>query len=120
MLKVKHFMDAVEPDDGCRVWVEPMGLTRDLRGWCDVHVVLSRFGPPRELWDWFEERGGGADAYEFFRGAYHLHLSRRPDRQSLQELARRAMHADFTLLHQAEDPEHNTATALYEFVTELQ
>jgi uncharacterized protein YeaO (DUF488 family) len=120
MLKAKHFMDAIEPDDGCRLWVEPIGLTRDLRQWCQVHGQLVRFGPPRQLWEWFEERGGGADAYEFFRGAYHVYLSSTADSQTLSELARQAMRANFTLLHQGLDPQYNTATALHEFVIELQ
>ena len=119
MIKVKHFMDGVEPDDGQRLWVEPVGLTRDLRLWCQVHAVLKQFGPPRSLWAWFEERHD-ADAYDYFRGAYHDSLASGPYRQVLQELAWHAMRTGITLLHQGDDPEHNTATALYEFLSELQ
>ena len=68
MIKVKHFMDEVEPDDGQRLWVEPVGLTRDLRTWCQVHGVLTQFGPPRQLWAWFESQHD-ARAYDYFRGA---------------------------------------------------
>ena len=123
MLKVKHFMDAVEPDDGLRIWVEPLDLARDLRQWCRVHAVLPRLGPPRKLWDWFEQHtadGGAAGAYDYFRGIYHDHLADGPFRNVLQGLAARARRSNLTLLHQGEDPAHNTATALYEFVTELQ
>ena len=119
MIKVKHFMDEVEPDDGQRLWVEPVGLTRDLRTWCQVHGVLTQFGPPRQLWAWFESQHD-ARAYDYFRGAYHDHLSQSPDRQVLQQLAWHAITTGFTLLHQGDDPEHNTATALYEFLSELQ
>ena len=35
------------------------------------------------------------------------------------QLAKAGLSENFTLLHQGEDPEHNTATALYEYLTEL-
>jgi len=31
MIKVKHVLEAVEQGDGQRIWVEPIGLTKDLR-----------------------------------------------------------------------------------------
>ena len=119
MIKVKHFMDDVEPDDGQRLWVEPVGLTRDLRLWCQVHAALTHYGPPRQICAWFEAQHD-ARAYDYFRAAYHEHLSQGPYRQALQQLAWDAMSTDVTLLHQGDDPEHNTATALYEFLSELQ
>jgi uncharacterized protein YeaO (DUF488 family) len=119
MLKVKHFMVAVEPDDGQRLWVEPIGLTRDLCEWCQVHGVLTRLGPPLELWMWFEAQGN-PDAYPYFRGAYHDHLSNGRHRPTLQGLAWQARQTQITLLHQGDDPQHNTAAALYEFLSELQ
>ena len=64
MIKVKHFLDDVEPDDGQRIWVEPIALTRDLREWCKVSHVLPHLGPPRELSKWFDEH---PDGYEYFR-----------------------------------------------------
>ena len=27
MIKIKHLLDAVERDDGTRIWIEPIGLT---------------------------------------------------------------------------------------------
>ena len=36
MIKVKHLLEAVEESDGQRLWVEPIGLTKDLREWCQV------------------------------------------------------------------------------------
>ena len=50
MVKVKHSMDAVEAEDGRRIWVEPLGLTRDVCQWCEIHQALPQMGPPRELW----------------------------------------------------------------------
>ena len=38
MIKVKHFLDAVEQDDGQRLWVEPIGLCNDLREWWAAEV----------------------------------------------------------------------------------
>jgi uncharacterized protein YeaO (DUF488 family) len=114
-------MDLVERDDGLRAWVEPLGLTRDLRQWCRVHAVLPQLGPPRRVWNWFHSAAGGG-GYEYFRGVYHKYLARGPHRPALHELARRAAgsgQVHLTLLHQGDDPAHNTATALYEFLSEL-
>jgi uncharacterized protein YeaO (DUF488 family) len=74
-------------------------------------------GPPIALWRWFQDH---PDGYEYFRGKYHEFLSRTQRRKALMHLAAAAMNEDFTLLHQGDDPEHNSATALYEFLTELQ
>ncbi|HEY8668993.1 MAG TPA: DUF488 family protein [Tepidisphaeraceae bacterium] len=115
MIKVKHFLDTVEPDDGQRLWVEPIGVTRELREWCQLEV-LSHFGPPRQLWEWFEEH---PDGYEYFRGKYHEHLGRSPYRAALQELARTANRRNITLLHHSDDPNQNSASALHEFLSEL-
>ena len=50
MIKVKHFLDAAEGDDGQRLWVEPISLARDLREWCSVDHVLCHLGPePKPL-----------------------------------------------------------------------
>jgi uncharacterized protein YeaO (DUF488 family) len=116
MVKIKHLMDAVEPQDGQRLWIEPVGLTRDLREWCCVHHVLSHLGPPPDLCEWFEQH---PDGYEYFRGRYHEFLSASPYRPALQHMARAMAHEDFTLLHQGTDPAQNSAVALYEFLSEL-
>jgi uncharacterized protein YeaO (DUF488 family) len=118
MIKIKHFTDAVEDDDGQRLWVEPIGLTLDLREMCAVDHVLPHLGPPRSLWDWYEKQG--PDAYEYFRARYHEVLARSPYKQALKDLADAASGENFTLLHQGDDPAHNTGTAMYEFLTELQ
>ena len=116
MIKIKHLLDAVEPDDGQRISVEPFNLTRDLREWCKVDHVLCHLGPPKAVWEWFEEH---PDGYEHFRGRYHAHLDGGPYRKALWQLARAGLAENFTLVHQGEDAEHNTATALYEYLSEL-
>ena len=117
MIKVKHFLAAAEPDDGQRIWIEPIGLTSDLRQWCKVDHVMSNLGPPKPLWEWFLEH---PDGYEYFRGSYHEVLSKGPYRSALQQLACAAMTEDFTLVYEGDDPQHNTATALHEFLSELE
>src|SRR4051794_31430892 len=84
MIKVKHFLQPVEDDDGQRIWVEPFGLTRDLREWCDVEHVLPHLGPPRALWDWFEEH---PDGYDYFRARYHGFLAQSKYKPALRALA---------------------------------
>ena len=116
MIKIKHFMDAREDDDGQRLWVEPMNLTKDLQEWCFVDHLLPHLGPPRELWEWFEEH---PDGYEFFRGKYHEHLNEGGLRRPLWQMAKAGLNENFTLLHQGDSGEENTATALYEYLTEL-
>jgi uncharacterized protein YeaO (DUF488 family) len=116
MIKIKHLLDAVEKDDGVRIWVEPFGVTKDLREWCEVDHVLCHLGPPTQLRDWFEEH---PDGFSYFRATYHECLANSRYKPALQELACAGMHQNFTLLHQGDDPEHNTAIALYEFLSEL-
>jgi uncharacterized protein YeaO (DUF488 family) len=118
MVNVKHFMDPVEPEDGRRIWIEPVALTADLRRWCEVRDVLSHLGPPRELWDWYEEHDP-RDAYDFFRGRYHEHLSHGAHLNTLHQLAWQGTAGNLTLLHQGTDPSYNTAAALHEFLSEL-
>jgi uncharacterized protein YeaO (DUF488 family) len=117
MFNVKHLMDPSEGLDGERLFVETGGLTKDLIDWCSVDHVLSHLGPPRELAEWFEAHPQG---YEFFRGRYHDALAAGPYMEVLQELVRAAQSRNFTLLHMSENPQENTATALYEFLAELE
>jgi uncharacterized protein YeaO (DUF488 family) len=116
MIKIKHLMDAVENDDGARLWVEPIGLTKDFRAWCEVDHVVSHLGPPMGLWQWFAEH---PDGYGYFRATYHDYLTRSRLRPALMELAHAAQKENFTLIHQGDDEEHNTAIALLEFLSEL-
>jgi uncharacterized protein YeaO (DUF488 family) len=117
MLQIKHLMDRPETDDGLRLWVEPFNLTRDLAEWCKVDHALTHLGPPMSLWNWFEEH---PDGYDYFRAQYHAHLSAGPYKEALEQLAVAAQRDHFTLLHQGDNPQSNTATALYEFITELE
>ena len=117
MIKVKHFMDAVEKDDGLRMWVEPVGLTKELQQWCKVTHVMPHLGPPRDVSEWFD---GHPDDYDVFRGQYHECLSHSHYRPALQRLACAAMRENFTLLHANEDGDHNCAAALRDFISELE
>ena len=117
MIQIKHLLDAVESGDGERIWVEPIGLTLDLREWCKVDHILSHLGPSKELWQWYETHPQG---YDYFRAKYHESLSKGPYRSAMLQLVTAARRGSFTLLHQSDDAEHNTATALYEFLTELE
>jgi uncharacterized protein YeaO (DUF488 family) len=117
MINIKHLFDAAEKEDGQRLWIEPISLTLDLREWCHVDRLLTELGPPKELWQWFQENPEG---YEYFRGKYHEHLSRGLRRKATMHLATAALQENITLLHQGDDPNHNSATALYEYLSELQ
>ena len=117
MIKVKHLLEAVEESDGQRLWVEPIGLTKDLREWCHVDHVLPHLGPPMGAWKVLEEH---PDAYDFFRAKYHEHLKKSQYRAALQSLALASRQETFTLVHQSDDAEHNSAMALYEFLSELE
>jgi uncharacterized protein YeaO (DUF488 family) len=117
MIQVKHLLDEIESEDGERIWVEPIGLTLDLRDWCKVDHLISHLGPPKELWQWFEDHPEG---YEYFRAKYHESLAASPYRQALIDLVAAARRETFTLLHQGEDAQHNSATAFYEYLSELE
>lgn len=116
MIKVKHLMDDIEDDDGQRLWVEPVGLTKDLREWCKIDHVLPHLGPAADLSGWFEQH---PDGYDFFRAKYHESLAASPYKAALKNLAKAAGQENFTLIHSGDDASHNAATALYEFLSEL-
>ena len=117
MIKVKNLFDAVEDDDGQRLWIEATNLTIDLREWCRVDHILCHLGPSERLSEWLEEH---PDDYDRFRGVYHEALSRSPFLKLLKRVASAAQSENFTLLHQSNDPVHNTGVALHEFLSELQ
>ena len=117
MIKAKHFLERIEADDGPRMWIEPIGLTKDLQAWRSVDHVMPHLGPPRDLWEWFIAH---PDEYEVFRRKYHDWLSSSHYRPALQRLACECLAANFTLLHAGEDADHNCATALHEFISELE
>ena len=117
MIIVKHLLDAVEVGDGQRMWVESIGLTKDLREWCKVDHVLTHLGPPKPVWQVLESH---PDAYDFFRARYHEFLAKSQYKPALQALATAGLRENFTLLHQSDDAEHNSATALRDFLSELE
>src|ERR1051325_2445805 len=117
MIKIKNLMDAIESDDGERLWIEPIGLTKDLQEWCKVDHVLIHLGPPKKIWKWFEEHPSG---YEYFRGKYHEALKNGPNVGALQALAHAGQKETFTLVHSGDNESENSASALYEFLTNLQ
>jgi len=117
MIKVKHVLEAVEQGDGQRIWVEPIGLTKDLREWCRVDHVLPHLGPPIKAWKILEEH---PDAYDYFRACYHEALRHSPYKNALQQLACASRNETFTLVHQNDDAEHNSAAALHDYLSELE
>jgi uncharacterized protein YeaO (DUF488 family) len=117
MIRVKHVLDEYEQCDGERLWVEPIGLCKDLREWCHVDHVLPHLGPPINAWKVLEDH---PDAYDFFRAQYHQALRKSKYRAALQSLACASKHEDFTLIHQSDDPDHNSASALAEYLNELE
>lgn len=117
MIKVKNVFEAVELDDGGRLWVESIGLTKDLREWCAVSAVLTAVGPPQKLANWFENHPEG---YDEFRARYHEELANSRILPQLKELAKAARKENFTLLHHGDHPSENTASALHDFISELQ
>jgi uncharacterized protein YeaO (DUF488 family) len=117
MIQVKHLLEKAGQEDGQRLWIEPIGLTLDLQEWCHVDHLLCHLGPPRKLWDWYENH---PDGYDYFRAKYHEALSAGPYRQALIELVAAARRETFTLIHQGDDQTHNSATAFHEFLCELE
>ena len=117
MFKVKSLFDAVEADDGLRLWIEPGGLTKDLTEWCEVHQTPPGLAPDAKLAAWFARH---PDGYDFFRAQYHESLKASPFFSTLRELALMGQRDNITLLHQGEDPNQNAAAALHEFLSELQ
>jgi uncharacterized protein YeaO (DUF488 family) len=117
MILIEHLMDPAEPTDGTRLWIEPIPLTLDLRRWCRVDGEVPALAPERHVWQWLQSH---PDGYEYFRAVYHSYLERNAMKTLALELAFAGMHINFTLPHQGDDPAQNSATALYEFLSELQ
>jgi uncharacterized protein YeaO (DUF488 family) len=117
MIKVKHIFDALESDDGQRIWIEPYGLTADLRQWCRVDHVLCHLGPSKRVAQWFDDH---PDGYEHFRASYHTTLCNSRYLPLLKQIAYAAHRQNFTFLHDGDDAAHNAGVALHEFLSELQ
>ena len=117
MFKVKSLFDAIDSDDGLRLWVEPVGLTLDLTEWCEVDPTPPGLAPDAKLAAWFARH---PDGYDFFRGRYHEDLRTSAHLPVLRELAALGQRENLTLLHQGDDANQNAAAALHEFLSELQ
>jgi uncharacterized protein YeaO (DUF488 family) len=117
MIKVKNLFDTAEKDDGARLWCESENLTKDLQEWCEVDHVLCNAAPSAKLLHWFEQH---SDGYDYFRAKYHGQLSESKYLSSLEQLAHSAKNENFTLLHTGDNPSENAASALAEFLMELQ
>ena len=117
MIKVKNLMEPVEPDDGDRLWVEPSGLTSDLREWCEVDQLLRHLAPSEQTKQFYVDH---PEEYDAFRGQYHEELASGEFMPQLREMARSTLYDPVTLLHDDENPNENSAAALHEFLSELQ
>jgi len=117
MINVKHFMDTIEPTDGSRIWVEPIRLTKDLTEWCQVTYTLCCVAPPQYLCDWLDKHPHG---YDYFQAQYYEWLNKSHFKPALQRLVCEARREQITLLHQSSDPQQNSATALHEFLIDLE
>ena len=116
MIKVKHLLDPIEADDGERLWIEPIGLTRDLREMCAIDRLLSHFGPSRQLADDFDAH---PHRYDFFLAEYQQQLSQGAYVSALKELARIGRWRNITLIHHSPNPDENSASALRDFLQRL-
>ena len=117
MIKTKNIFDQIESDDGGRVWVESIGLTKDLQEWCEVAFVAPYIGPPKWLAEWFTDH---PERYLSFRSLYHNWLSQGPFRAALEQLAIESRSANITLLHADDNPDQNASTALRDFIARLE
>ena len=117
MIKIKHFLDVIENDDGQRIWIEPIRCVNELAEMCRIDQQLLQLAPPTRLWEWLQEHPAG---YDFFRARYHEYLKSGPHHELLMQLTRQSLAQPITLLHQCDDAQQNTAMALYEYLTELE
>jgi uncharacterized protein YeaO (DUF488 family) len=117
MIRVKHLFDARESGDGLRLWVGPVGLTRDLAEWCHVVRWLREGSPSAALAEWFEEHPGG---WEYFRARHHDELARGGAVDRLRALGQHALTENVTLLHAEDSPVENAAVSLHQYLAELQ
>ena len=117
MIEIKHLFDTPEPNDGLRLWVGPVGLTRDLTEWCRVNRWLREGSPSPELAQWFDEH---PDGWEYFRAMHHEALGSGPSTRILHALSRQGINEPITLLHAETNPAENAAVSLYEYLVQLQ
>lgn len=115
MIKVKHLMDPIEDDDGLRIWVEPIGLTRDLAEWCHIDNVIAPLAPSqRTIFVATHSEG-----FDYYVARFHQELRTSPQAGTLKALAMASRVENFTLIHASDDPAQNCAMALFEYLAEL-
>lgn len=115
VIKVKHLMDALEEDDGVRIWVEPIGLTRDLAEWCSIDNVIPQMTPSQKT----IFVATHAEGFDYYVQRFHEELRKSPQAPTLKALAMASRVENFTLIHASEDPAQNCAMALFEYLAEL-
>lgn len=117
MIQIKNLFDAADESDGLRLWIGPIGLTKDLAVWCRVDRWLREGSPSPELAQWHEEH---PDGWEYFRAKHHDSLAQGGHAPLLRELSRRAMRENITLLYEGSSQSQNAAVSLHEYLSELQ
>ena len=116
MIKVKHLMDPLEEDDGLRIWVEPIGLTRDLQEWCYIdNLLMPLTASQRTIFAATRD----TEAFDYYVARFHQDLRNSPHAATLKSLAAASRNENFTLIHASDDPSQNCAMALFEFLAEL-
>ena len=116
MIFVKHLFDVPQAQDGERIWIDSIGLTRDLIEWCQIAHVMTNLGPSKETAAWFEEHPAG---FDFFEAEYLEELRSSPSIISMRGLAAASTNKSFTLVHHGHHPVENSATVLGTFLLDL-
>jgi uncharacterized protein YeaO (DUF488 family) len=116
MIRIKHLFDPVDKGDGERIWIEPVGLTRDFVEWFNIAHVMSNLGPSKEIAEWFEQHPA---CFDFFEDQYLTELQSSQYITSLRGLAVASLSQTFTLIYQGDKPNENSAIVLSNFLAEL-
>ena len=114
LIKTKSIYEGPEESDGRRVYVErlwPRGLTRDearvddwLREIAPNEGMLAWFSGKPERWDEFEE-----DFFDDLNGRA----------EQISQLFDIAMEGPVTLLYDYDDPKHNSAVAVRDYLEKM-
>jgi uncharacterized protein YeaO (DUF488 family) len=114
MLRTKRVYERPDSDDGYRVLVDrswPRGLTKEK---ANVDEWLREAGPSDDLRRWFHNN---PEKWEEFKASYIGEL--RTKGTLLNKIATRSDKARVTLLYSYNDPVHNQAVVLKEFLDEM-
>jgi uncharacterized protein YeaO (DUF488 family) len=116
MICIKHLFDPVEAQDGERIWIEPGGLTHDLKDICQITHIMSTLGPSAELAAVFEQH---PNCFDFFEDQYLEELRSSAYLTSMRGLAAASVHQTFTLIYLGDNSKENCAVVLHRFLSEL-